>query len=279
MNSGTRDATHTTDSPTIPTPPLGFGTYGLNDDLAVRATSTALEVGYRHIDTARMYKNEAEVGKAIQESGIDRRQLFLTTKIWHTNLRRPDFLRETDESLKQLRVDFVDLLLIHWPNANVPLEETLDALQHVRDAGKTKLVGVSNFTPTLLRRTLEIIPDLACNQVEYHPFLSQDAVLKVVRDAGMFLTAYSPLGQAKMLGKWTLKRIAKRHNKSVAQIMLRWHLQQDRVVPIPRSGNPDHIRSNFDVFDFSLSDAEMKTISGLNANKRLVNPGWVTWER
>ncbi len=263
----------------VPVPPLGFGTFALKGDAAEAAVSAALETGYRHIDTAQMYDNEAAVGRAIESSEIPRENLFITTKVWRTNLAKNDFLVAADQSLDKLGLAEVDLLLIHWPHDDVPIEETLEALQQVRADGKTRLIGVSNFPPSLLKRSLEIVPDLSCNQVEYHPLLSQGALLKVVRSNNMFMTAYSPLGQANILGKRTLKRIAKNHGKSPAQVVLRWHLQQDRVVPIPRSGNPDHIRSNFDVFDFELSSVEVEKIHSMDSGKRFVNPGWVNWER
>ncbi|MCB0719494.1 MAG: aldo/keto reductase [Bacteroidetes bacterium] len=262
-----------------PIPSLGFGTFQLKGATCIQAVATALEVGYRHIDTAQMYENEAEVGKAIRASGVPRSELFVTTKVWRTNLRSEDFRRSTDECLSKLGLDQVDLLLIHWPNRDIPLDEPLEALQNAKEEGKTKRVGVSNFAPSQLEHALKVIPDLACLQVEYHPLLSQDRLLEIVRSNGMFLTAYSPLGQGRLLDKWRLKRIARAHGKNTAQTILRWHLQQNGVVPIPRSGNVDHIRSNFDVFDFELTKDEMDRIDALDAGKRFVNPGWVDWER
>lgn len=260
-------------------PPLGFGTFALKEQVAEQAVETALEVGYRHIDTAQMYDNERPVGRAIASSGISREDLYVTTKVWRTNLAKDDFLKAADSCLERLGLDYVDLLLIHWPNDAIPIEETLEALQRVRADGKAQSIGVSNFPPSLLKQSLGIVPDLACNQVEYHPLLSQRALLDVVRSNDMFLTAYSPLGQSKILGKWKLRRIARRHGKTTSQVILRWHLQQDRVVPIPRSGNPDHIRANFDIQNFELSDSDMASISSMDSGKRFVNPGWVNWER
>src|SRR5690606_33953901 len=157
------------------------------------------------------------------------------------------------QSLDRLRTDHVDLLLAHWPNEAVELEATLDAFQEVRARGKTRLIGVSNFPPALLEEALDLVPDLACDQVEYHPFLGQDTLLEVVRKHGLFLTAYSPIARGRVVHDQTLQEIAAVHGKSAVQVALRWLLQQDRVAAIPKSSDPERIRSNAEVFDFALS--------------------------
>lgn len=260
-------------------PAIGFGTWELRGDVARRSVEFALDAGYRHVDTAQMYENEVEVGAALQASGLPRNEIFLTTKIWRNRLTHDEALRSVDESLERLGVDYVDLLLIHWPDPTIPMEETLSALQQACEQGCTRNIGVSNFPPSMLAEAMEIAPEIICNQVEYHPMLAQPALLDIVRTNTMFLTAYCPLGQGNMLRNWKLRRIARRHNRTVAQIILRWHLQQPGVVPIPRSSSPNHIQENLGIFDFNLSEGEMSTIHKLAKNRRFVDPGFVdNWE-
>ncbi|NNF59242.1 MAG: aldo/keto reductase [Rhodothermaceae bacterium] len=263
----------------IPVPALGFGTWRLRGDEARTAINTALGAGYRHLDTAQMYENEAEVGQAIRQSGVEREALFLTTKLWRDDLHHADVLRATDESLRRLGTEYVDLLLIHWPNEAIDLRETLDAFQEVRTQGKTRLIGVSNFTPSLLAQALDHVPDLTCNQVEYHPFLNQQTLLELVRKHGMMLTAYSPIVRGTVAENYTIRAIAETHGKSPVQVTLRWLLQQDRVAAIPRSATPDHITANLNLFDFALSEDEMDRMDALAENRRLINPDFApAWE-
>lgn len=256
-------------------PKLGLGTYKLTGDNATRGVEHALDLGYRHVDTAQVYRNETEVGRGLANSPVDRDDVFLTTKVWHDKLAYADVIASTEESLRDLGTDYVDLLLIHWPNADVDLAETLDAFQQLRADGKTRLIGVSNFPPGMLRRALEIVPDLATNQVEYHPYLDQSDLLGVVDTRAMSLTSYSPLAQGQIFQDDTLAEIAEDHRKSVAQVVLRWHLQQERVFAIPKASSDTHRAGNFDVFDFALSDDEMVRIHGLaQPDGRIVSPGF-----
>lgn len=257
----------------IKIPKLGFGTWMLEGAACVDATLFALKTGYRHIDTAQIYGNEAEVGEAIAESGVARQDIFLTTKIWRDNVSAGKLEESLDESLKKLRTDYVDLLLIHWPVEEVPLSDTIPALKSVQEKGKTKLIGVSNFTVAQMAACVDGLgADLTTNQVEYHPYLSQEAVLDYARAHEMFLTAYSPLGRMK-LADATIREIAQKHGKTESQIILRWHIQQPDVVAIPKSATSSHIESNFEIFDFVLTDAEMERITALTKqNKRLINP-------
>lgn len=260
-------------------PAIGFGTWELRGKVAHQSVEVALEAGYRHIDTAQMYENEAEVGAAIQASGVTREELFLTTKIWRNRLAHDEALRSVDESIDRLGVDYVDLLLVHWPDPAIPLEETLSAMQKACEQGLAENIGVSNFPPSMLKKAREIAPEIICNQVEYHPRLDQSTLLEIVQENQMFLTAYCPLAQGHLFKNWRLRRIARQHGRTVAQIILRWHIQQPDVLPIPRSSNPKHIRENLDVFDFELSDDEVATIHKLAKNRRFVDPGFVTdWE-
>ncbi len=261
-------------------PALGFGTWPLGGRGCADAVRMALDIGYRHVDTARMYGNEAEVGRAVRDSGLAREDVFVTTKIWPDDLAYADVGRCADDSLRNLGTGYVDLLLIHWPSKSVPLGETLRALGEVRAAGKARLVGVSNFNTALMREAVEECgADIACNQVEYHPFLAQNRVLGLVREYGMMLTAYMPLAKGKAARDPALAAIAERHGKTAAQVALRWLIQQGPVAAIPKAGSEAHARENFDVFDFALSAEEMARVSSLTArNDRLADfalgPEW-----
>lgn len=245
-------------------PALGFGTYRLGDDEAERMVSEALEIGYRHIDTAQMYGNEAGVGRAIRSSGVDRDEIFLTTKVWPNNFERENLLSSMQGSLDKLGMDHVDLVLLHWPSASVPLSETISALNESRGRGDTRHIGVSNFEPDLLLEAAGMSDAPIINdQVEYHPFKSQKPVLEEARSQGISLTAYRPLAKGSVYGNETLRRIAEAHGKNEGQVALRWLVQQQGVMAIPKTANPDRARSNFDIFDFELSDEEMSSIDAL----------------
>ena len=264
-------------------PALGFGTYKLTGDACQTAVSKALEVGYRHIDTAQFYNNEADIGTAIAASGVKRKDIFLTTKIWPDNAAEGKLQKSFDESLKKLKTDYVDLLLIHWPPSPAPFAEQMKALQSVKDAGKAKLIGISNYTIPQMKEVVEKIgAPLAANQVEYHPYLSQKPLLDYIRAHGMFLTAYCPLAQGKIAGDPVLGKIAKAHGKTTGQVALRWLIQQERVAAIPKAGSEKHIRENFDIFDFALSDGEMNEIFALaRPDGRIVNPAGIApkWDK
>ena len=259
-------------------PALGLGTWLLTGDACRKAVEHALDLGYRHIDTAQAYENEDQVGQGLQNAGIDRDDLFLTTKIWLENLSPGDVRESVEASLRRLRTDYVDLLLIHWPNDKVPLEQTLDAMVVLQDEGKTRHLGVSNFTPSLLQRALNHAK-LFCNQVEYHPFFGQDPLLAMAREHDLLLTAYSPLARGRVTDDETLQAIGEAHNKTPAQVALRWLLQQDHVAAIPKASSAKHREDNFDLFDFELSDNEMDRITALDQGKRIVDPEFApAWE-
>ena len=261
-------------------PALGFGTWELEGRDAYEGVRHALELGYRHIDTARMYANEAQVGRAIADAEVDRDDVFLTTKIPRTSLAPRDVRRSTEASLRDLRTDHVDLLLIHWPSDKVPVAATLEAMAALRDEGRTRHIGVSNFTADLLRQALAATTIL-CDQVEYHPLLDQSEVLELCRRHDLVLTAYSPLAKGAALDHPVLAAIASRHGKSEAQVALRWLLQQDHVAAIPRSADPDHRAANLAIFDFELSADEVQQIDDLNrsSDRRRVDPPWAPWRR
>ena len=254
-------------------PKLGFGTYMLKKESAVAAVKQALEIGFRHIDTAQIYFNEEEVGTAIEESSISREEVFLTTKIWKDFLTPEEVKRTFKESLSRLKTDYLDLLLIHWPNPKVPLEETLEAFKDLKKENKIRYIGVSNFTCDLLRQAKRICPDLLTNQVEYHPLLSQKKILELIDDQGIFLTAYSPLIRGKVFKIQQIIRLAEKYKKSSGQIALRWLIEQKNVIAIFMSTNKKHIDENFNIFDFELNLEDREQLFRLGGNRqRVIDP-------
>jgi 2,5-diketo-D-gluconate reductase B len=254
-------------------PRLGFGTSQMGD--CGEIVANALKLGYRHLDTAWKYKTEKGVGVGMRASGVPRSEIFLTTKVSHEYLRADDFARMVDESLNNLKLDYVDLLMVHWPSPEkVPLAETMNALAKAKRQGKARHVGVANFNIALLEEAIQLCPEpIASIQVEYHPYLDQTSVLAAVRRLGLPMTAYCPLGRGRVISDPVVAQIARAKGKTVAQVVLRWHLQQPNVIPIPRSSNPGRQAENIDVFDFTLSDDEMKRIHALaRPDGRIANP-------
>jgi len=264
-------------------PALGFGTSPMTGGQMVDAVGAALKAGYRHIDTARKYGTEGAVGEAMRASGLPRKDIFVTTKVSHENLRGPDFAKSVDDSLAALKVDYIDLLLIHWPNPEIPLSEAMPALAKAKRQGLARHIGVANFTTTLLAQAIELCPEpLVALQAEYHPYLDQTKLLAAVRKHKLSFICYCPLGRGRLFDDPVLTEIAKARGRTIAQIALRWLMQQD-VAAIPFSSNPQRIVDNFNVFDFTLSDEEMKRISALKRpDGRVANPkgrvpgGWDT---
>lgn len=243
-------------------PALGLGTWDLRGDTCIARVADALELGYRHIDTAEMYDNHREVGAGIRRSRVDREQVFLTTKVWRDDLTRRGVLASTERALTELGTEYVDLLLIHWPSDDVPLEHTLDAMLELRAQGKVRHLGVSNFAPPWLERAVAHAP-IVCNQIEYHPFLAQDDALLQIREHGLALIAYCPLAHGRVATNAVLREIGQAHRKSPAQVALRWLLQQDSVGAIPKAADRRHLEQNFDVFDFCLDDLQMHRVGEL----------------
>ena len=261
------------DNNQIKIPKLGFGTSMLKGAEAVSAIQTALEAGLRHIDTAQIYFNEEAVGTAIKESSISRENIFLTTKIWKDSLTAERVRKTFHESLNQLQTDYVDLLLVHWPNPEVPLEETLGAFEDLKAENKIHHIGVSNFTCDLLKKAKEICPDLVTNQVEYHPLLFQKPLLDLVDKQGIFLTAYSPLMRGKVFKIQQIINMADRYKKSSGQIVLRWLIEQKDVVVIFKAGDKKHIEENIDIFNFKLEPQDREKLFRLNKNRqKVINP-------
>ena len=254
-------------------PVIGLGTSGMGD-VRAETIATALKLGYRHVDTAWKYGTERQVGEGIRASGVPRGDIFLCTKVSHEYLHADDFARSVDESLKTLGVDYVDLLLVHWPNLKIPLPETMGALAEAKRQGLARHVGVANFNIALLDQAIALCPEpLVTLQAEYHPYLDQATLLNACRARGLIYTAYCPLGRGRLFKDPVLGEIARAKGRTIAQIALRWLVQKGIVAPIPRSSNPARLAENIAVFDFSLSNEEMKRIDALKRpDGRIANP-------
>ncbi len=256
-------------------PVVGYGTMLFPEpDRAVELIGHALENGYRHIDTARKYGSEHWVGEAIRGSGVPRDELWVTTKVTEENARADDFARSVETSLETLGLDYVDLLLIHWPQPRVPLEETVGALAKAKQQGMARHIGVSNFTVALLDEAVAKCPEpLVANQVEYHAYLRQDKLRAACARHGMILTCYSPVGRGRLLDDPVLGEIAAARGKTAAQVALRWLIQQPQVAVVPRALEFEEIEENIDIFDFTLTGEEMERIGALrDKNIRMVDP-------
>jgi diketogulonate reductase-like aldo/keto reductase len=251
-------------------PALGVGTFQLSGAACRNTVRTALELGYRHIDTAEYYDNEQAVGAAIDAASVDRDEIFLTTKVWRSNLSAGDVRPAVEASLDRLGVDYVDLLLIHWPHPRVPVTETLSAMAELREAGLVTHLGVSNFTRSQLQSAIAAADaPIVTDQVLCHPFNSQRTLRQFCAESDIALTAYSPLARGAVVGDETLTRIGTEYGKSAPQVALRWLVQQEQVVAIPRSSSGDHLADNLAVFDFELTDTEMERIDDLTGNLRV----------
>lgn len=259
-------------------PVLGLGTWQLTGKKCRETVKKAIEFGYKHIDTAWIYDNQEKIGEAIEESKIKREELFMTSKAWTDNLRYEDVLQQCDETLDQLKVNYLDLYLIHWPNKNIPLEETLHALKKLVDEKKIRSIGISNFNIARVKEAKEKskIP-ISVNQVEYHPYLNQENLLKVCMENKIALTAYSPLARKKILDDPILIKVANEVDKKPSQVALRWLIQKNIIV-IPKASSEDHLKENMEIFDFELSKEQMDEINDIQIRKRLVNPGFSEFE-
>lgn len=255
-------------------PAIGFGTYGMERRDMLRMIPAALKGGFRHIDTAQIYRNEEEVGECISASGIPRSEVFVTTKVWVANYPESRFAASVDESLRKLRSDYIDLLLLHWPHQSVPLAEQIGLLNEIVRTGKVRHIGVSNFNRRLLEQAvgLSAVP-LVANQFEYHPYLNQSRIVDATRQAGLAVTAYCAMAVGRVLTDPAIAEIAESHGRSIPQVVLRWLIQQDGVVALSRTTNPERIAENLAVVDFELREDEMAAIQTLaKPNSRIVDP-------
>lgn len=264
-------------------PAIGFGTWPLKGEECAQAVATALACGYRHLDTAAMYQNEEAVGEGLRSSGIPRDDVWVTTKVWWEDIAYGALQRSAEASLKRLGMDTLDLLLIHWPNKAVPLVQSIRALNDAKRRGLARHIGVSNFPSRMLDEAVELSDEpIVVNQCEYHPHLDQTKVLAACRRNGVALVSYCPLGRGSVGGvleEPVVTEIAERIGRTPAQVVLRWHIQQPGVVPVPKSGNPKRIAENFDVFSFSLAEDDMRRLTNLaRPDGRVVNlafaPEW-----
>jgi 2,5-diketo-D-gluconate reductase B len=254
-------------------PAIGFGTWRLSGRECSDGVADALAAGYRHVDTASMYGNEGEVGQGLRSSGVDRGDVWLTTKVWPEDLA-PDRLRASlERSLRELGTDYVDLYMIHWPNPRIPLTVTLEAMTALRDEGRTREIGVSNFPSAQFREALDLAPVIV-NQVEYHVYLDQSEVLEVCRERDVELTAYRPLGKGQVTSDPVIAEIAAAHGATPAQVALAWLVGQERVSAVPKASSPERRRENLAAMDMELNPEERARIDALPKDRRAVETDW-----
>lgn len=256
-------------------PALGLGTYLMKNAEVAEIVPEAIRLGFRHIDTAQIYENEASVGVAIKASGVARDDIFLTTKVWVTNFASKDFLPSVEESLKKLDTDHVDLLLLHWPHGNdTPMETQISLLNETVSRGMTRHIGVSNYSSVQMKAAQAFSKaPLVTNQVEYHPYLSQAPLLETCEELDMSLTAYFAMAQGKVPQDSVLTEIGAHHGKSAAQVVLRWLVQQKRVIALSKTAKLSRLKENFAIFDFELSAVEIQQIHALaKSDGRIVSP-------
>ena len=254
-------------------PALGFGTWQLVGDDAFNSTLKALEVGYRHIDTADKYGNHKQVGRALEESGVDRKEIFLTSKVWHSELSASKLSKSVDRFLEELETGYLDLLLIHWPNKGIDLGETLGAMNQLKTKGIIRNIGVSNFTVNHIKDCLKTGVEVVNNQVELHPTFGQAQLHQFCEENGIVLTAYSPLGRGADLELPVLVEIAKKYGKTVPQVILNWIVARG-IIAIPKGTSDAHILENFKALDFELTEEDVEDIESLDKNARLVDNDW-----
>jgi len=261
-------------------PRLGLGTFRMEGKACRAAVESALGLGYRHIDTAEMYANEEAIGEAIAASRVPRNELHVTTKVWHENLAPDAIRRAFDASLKKLRLDQVDLYLVHWPSRNMNLPAIFETLLKLKEQGRTRAIGVANFTTTLLKTVVEEIGvPIACNQVEYHVMLDQSKLLRYLAAKSIPLVAYCPLAQGRAASNETLVAIGRKHNASAAQVALKWLLDQPGVAAIPKASRQESQQANLDAATIALDDEDRKKIAALPKDRRCVNPGFApAWD-
>jgi diketogulonate reductase-like aldo/keto reductase len=261
-------------------PALGLGTWQLNDRVGARIVEQALRLGYRHIDAALIYGNEKEVGEGLRASGVKREEIFVTTKVPHTELTPPALERAVKQSLANLRLSDVNLLLIHWPNAQIPLAETIGAMCKMKKEGYARHIGVSNFTVALVEEAVKLSSEpIVTNQIEWHPYLDESVVQAACKKHGIAITAYCPIARGRAVGDELLTKIGQKYGKSAGQVSLRWLIQKGAIV-IPRTSKVERLTENMTIFDFALSPADMAEIDALaKPAGRVVKVGWApNWD-
>lgn len=252
-------------------PRLGFGTWQLQGSTCQESVEMALETGYRHIDTADVYGNHIEVGNAIKHSDLKRKDFYLTSKLWFTDFEKASAMDACKRVLDELQVEYLDLYLMHWPNKNVLIETTFDALEEMRGKGLIKSFGVSNFTIHHIEDTLKVNQNFVTNQVEFHPSLNQEELKSSCEENGIVITAYSPIAQGQDLELNLVKELSNKYERSTSQVVLNWLLSKG-IIAIPRSSNKEHIEDNFKSLEWRLEETDVKGLDKLNTNNRLINP-------
>ncbi len=255
-------------------PRIGLGTRGLTGVSCETEVQKALSLGYKYLETAQIYNNETQIGAAIKDSGIDREELFVSTKVWINDYRLYDLLWSVRESLDRLRLDHVDMLILHWPNEKYSLHRTIDAMNEAKELGLTKHLGVANFTAQQFRTVSEYSENpILCNEIEYHPLINQSRVIEETQATGAAVMAYGPTADGEALNFYEVSRIALNRKKTKSQIVMRWLMQQEGIVALPRVTRRSTVEEYMDVFDFELSDEEMLMIDKLRSeNRRLFDP-------
>ena len=264
----------------ISMPKLGLGTFRMQGDACRAAVESALSLGYRHIDTAEMYANEEPIGAAIAAARVPRGELHITTKVWHENLAPDAICRAFDASLKKLRLDHVDLYLVHWPSRGANWPAVFETLMKLKEEGRTRAIGVANFTTALLKLAVEEIrAPIACNQIEYHVMLDQSKVINYLAAKSIPLVAYCPLAQGRVASDPVLSEIGRKHNISAAQVALKWLLDQEGVAAIPKASRRESQQANLDALKITLDDDDRSKIAALPKDGRCVNPGFApAWD-
>ena len=260
-------------------PKLGLGTWqNENPEECSNAVKTALNMGYEHIDTAQIYENEEYVGKGLNQADVDRDDYYLASKVWIKKLNPDQVISSTEESLEKLGVEKVDLMYVHWPSGEYSPKETLSAMQKLVEKGMADSIGISNFTPEQVDEAMEIAgEEIIANQVEMHPLLQQEELLKKCREHGITLVAYSPLARGQVFDVPELNEIAEKHGVSEAQVSLAWLMQKEGVVAIPKATSEKHIRDNFEAQDLELDEEDVGKIESIDREERMVDPGFAPW--
>jgi 2,5-diketo-D-gluconate reductase B len=258
-------------------PVLGFGTWQLQGQTCYQAVRTALEIGYRHLDTARAYENHQMVGRAMADSGLPRKDIFLTSKVWLTDLHKKDLIAACHQALKELKTDYLDLYLIHWPNREIPIKESLEAMNQLKDEGLIKAIGVSNFTIHHLEDALKIGIEITNNQVEFHPSFNQKKLKDFCDRHHLSLTAYSPIGRGEDLKLAVIKRLADKYKRPPSQVILNWLIQKN-IIAIPKATSREHIEDNFKTLEWQLDPKDVELIDNIGTNNRLIRPDFADFE-